>query len=174
MAFRRSDPAPFNFQPLDIWASEAYGTGRYQEGFYGESVPVYFYVTNQDNVCLLYTSTTVAPPARPPNTTTRPHVVLLFVIVCFDPFTPCDAPSAVRRTFWFTYKKVQPTQESGMHPNQALDDQLMDVLHRRSHVLSSHDQTDAALRRPLSDGDDVDPMLAQRAEDCLLYTSRCV
>ena len=50
VAFRRSDPAPFNFQPLDIWASEAYGTGRYQEGFYGEQVPVYFYVTNQDRV----------------------------------------------------------------------------------------------------------------------------
>ena len=50
VAFRRSDPAPFNFQPLDIWASEAYGSGRYQEGFYGESLPVYFYATNQDRV----------------------------------------------------------------------------------------------------------------------------
>ena len=86
VAFRRSDPAPFNFQPLDIWASEAYGTGRYQEGYYGDPVPVHFYVTNQDRVVHCYRVDFTVPAGWtfsspflynycvPPQTTSGPYL----------------------------------------------------------------------------------------------------
>jgi hypothetical protein len=44
VAFQRSDPVPFNFQPIRVTASD------YQEAFYGDSVAVVFPITNQDSV----------------------------------------------------------------------------------------------------------------------------
>lgn len=46
VSFKRSDPAPFNFQPLNIWPVPPYVEGY----FGGASVPVVFYVENQDSV----------------------------------------------------------------------------------------------------------------------------
>ena len=43
--FKRSDPVPFNFQPLEVWA-----VPTYQEGIYDNNIPVVFYVTNQGSV----------------------------------------------------------------------------------------------------------------------------
>lgn len=44
VAFQRSDPAPFNFQPITVEGPPE------QQAFYGDSVPVVFNVTNQHSV----------------------------------------------------------------------------------------------------------------------------
>ncbi|MCZ2115618.1 MAG: hypothetical protein LC131_17575 [Anaerolineae bacterium] len=49
VGFRRSDPAPFNFQPLVVAADPPY-----VEGFYGSGAYVGFYATNQDSVAHCY------------------------------------------------------------------------------------------------------------------------
>ena len=56
VAFKRSDPAPFNFQPLSVTASPPY-----VEGYYDDSVPVVFYATNQDTVRHCYTAAFTVP-----------------------------------------------------------------------------------------------------------------
>jgi len=43
--FQRSDPAPFNFQPLEVWADTPY-----LEDFYPGGTTVVFHATNQDTV----------------------------------------------------------------------------------------------------------------------------
>jgi hypothetical protein len=54
--FRRSDPAPFNFQPLDVQAKTPY-----KEGYYGENVTVPFRVINQDAVSHCYSAAFTVP-----------------------------------------------------------------------------------------------------------------
>ena len=44
VAFKRSDPAPYNFQPINVYA-----TPSYQEAFYDDSVLVSFPIHNQDS-----------------------------------------------------------------------------------------------------------------------------
>ena len=56
MAFKRTDPVPFNFQPLEVTASPTYF-----EGYGGDTVFVPFYVTNQDSVRHCYSATLTAP-----------------------------------------------------------------------------------------------------------------
>jgi hypothetical protein len=56
VAFRRSDPAPFNFQPLEVWAAPPY-----QEGFYSDSIPAWFYVTNQHSARHCYAAEFTVP-----------------------------------------------------------------------------------------------------------------
>jgi hypothetical protein len=48
VTFKRSDPAPFNFQPVEVTASPD------QEAYYGESVAVSFPINNRTNVRLCY------------------------------------------------------------------------------------------------------------------------
>lgn len=52
--FKRSDPAPFNFQPLEVWPVPPYVEG-YFDGPGGAGVPVVFYAKNMDTVQHCYT-----------------------------------------------------------------------------------------------------------------------
>ena len=54
--FKRSDPAPFNFQPLYIWPP------LYQEGYVDSSVEVIFYAENADTVNHCYGVEFAVPP----------------------------------------------------------------------------------------------------------------
>ncbi|MBP6015534.1 MAG: hypothetical protein KA586_02355 [Candidatus Promineofilum sp.] len=54
--FKRSDPAPFNFQPLYIWPP------LYQEGYSDSSVEVIYYAENGDNVDHCYGVEFTVPP----------------------------------------------------------------------------------------------------------------
>ena len=56
VAFKRSDPAPFNFQPLNVTASPLNF-----EGYYGDDVPVTFFATNQASVRHCYAAALTVP-----------------------------------------------------------------------------------------------------------------
>jgi len=56
VGFRRSDPTPFNFQPLTIYPP------AYVEGYYDGSVEVIFYAENSDSVNHCYTVDFSLPP----------------------------------------------------------------------------------------------------------------
>ena len=53
--FKRSDPAPFNFQPLRVWPPLD------QEGYYGNTVEVVFWAENRDSVAHCYGVELTAP-----------------------------------------------------------------------------------------------------------------